>query len=82
MTVRYNESGDLVYIDKRGNEIEIDIDCSYCELCDNTHLNFAIPVFGFETEDNEFYGDMDYFDEFDGLNADIEDYLSSREPFR
>lgn len=79
MTVRYNESGDLVYIDKKGNEIEIDINCMSCNACYNTHLEFCIPVLGFISSDIRYFGEIEDFDDYPELNKEIEDYLSERQ---
>ncbi len=82
MTVRYNKDGDLVYIDKKGNEIEISTDQSfYCDMtfCENTHLVFTIPVLGFVSSQNSYFGDMHLFDEFDDLDNEIEDFLMGKD---
>ena len=77
MVVKWNEDGDLVYVDKKGNEIEIDVDSWYCglSLCQNTHLQFSIPILGFQSGENSYFGELYYFDEFDQLNEEIEQHL-------
>ena len=80
MTVQFNDSGDLVYVDSKGNEIEIDVQSSYCEACCNTHLDFSIPVFSFISEDNKYFGDYEYFDEHEFLNDEIEEHLRTSPP--
>lgn len=79
MTVKTNDNGEFVFIDKNGKEHEIDHHSSYCESCGNTHLSFEIDDLDFESNDG-YYGDWEYFDDYESLNEEIEEHLKNSPP--